>query len=383
MYNEISKFIRNLYPENDVIPLHEPDLEGKEAEYLLNCIKSGYVSYVGEYVVQFEEKLKKYFDIPYAVAMNSGTSALHIALICLAVKDNDEVITQSLSFVATANAISYSGARPCFIDVDEDNLSLSPQKLEVFLKTQTLQKEGFTYNKTTGRRLAACIPMHTFGLAAQIDKIIDICSKYNIPVIEDAAESVGTIYKNKKLGTYAKCSALSFNGNKIVTAGCGGALLTTDSEIAKRAKHLSTTAKVPNTYEFMHDEVGYNYRMSNLNAAVACAQIEKLDKYLEYKRALASKYEKFFSEKNIDYIKENKETKSNYWINAIRVENLKEREELLQSLHKDKIMARPIWKPLHTLPMFKNDFKDDLTVTTKLYETIVNLPSSTKGLKLW
>ena len=373
-YKKITDFIKNIY-KKDFIALHEPVFIGNEKKYLNECIDSTFVSSVGKYVDKFEEMLADYVGSKYAVAVSNGTSALFVALKLVGVKEGDEVITQPLTFVATANAISYCGAKPIFVDVDLDTLGLSPTSLKEFLEKNCEIVDNKCINKTTGKTIKACVPMHTFGHPCKIDEIKEICDKWHIELVEDAAESLGSFYKNKHTGTFGKVGIFSFNGNKIITAGGGGVIVTYDEELAKKAKHLTTTAKIPHPYEYIHDEVGYNFRMPNINAALLVAQMENLDKFLENKRELAKKYEKFFEDLGIEFIKEPKNAKSNYWLNAIKFENKKQRDEFLEYSNKNKVMTRPIWRLMNKLPMYKNCQRDELKNAEYLEERIVNIPS--------
>lgn len=348
-------------------------------KYLAECIDTTFVSYVGAFVNTFENMVVDYTKSKYAMAVSNGTLGLHIALVALGVKPDDEVITQALTFVATANAISYTGAESIFLDSDRTTLGLCPEKLESFLSEKTEQKEdGYTYNKKTGKRIFACIPVHIFGHPSKIVDIINICEQYNIKVIEDAAESLGSWYNKKHTGTFGKIGVLSFNGNKTITTGGGGMLLTDDESIAQKIKHLSTTAKIPHTWEFVHDEIGYNYRMPNINAAVGCAQMEKLELFLEKKRELAEFYVALFAQWEIPFIKEPDKCISNYWLNAIILENKKERDAFLEYTNRNGVMTRPIWKLMTKLPMFKHCQKGDLTNAKWFEERVVNIPSSVR-----
>ncbi len=370
----IVDFIKNIY-KKDFIALHEPVFVGNEKKYLNECIDSTFVSSVGKYVDKFEEMLAEYVGAKFAVAVSNGTSALFIALKTAGVKQGDEVITQPLTFVATANAISYCGAKPVFVDVDLDTLGLSPKALKKFLEKNCEIKENRCINKTTGKTIKACVPMHTFGHPCKIDEIKEICDNWHIELVEDAAESLGSFYKNKHTGTFGKVGIFSFNGNKIITAGGGGVIVTDDERLAKKAKHLTTTAKVPHPYEYYHDEIGYNFRMPNINAALLVAQMENLDKFLENKRNLAKKYEEFFKSIGVEFIKEPKNAKSNYWLNAIKLENKTQRDEFLECSNKNKVMTRPIWTLMNKLPMYKTCQTDSLENAEYLEERIVNIPS--------
>ncbi|EFC32307.1 putative aminotransferase (degT family) [Campylobacter jejuni subsp. jejuni 414] len=378
MFEKEISFIKSLFNKEN-IPLHEPCFIGNEKKYLLECIDSGFVSSVGEFVSRFEEALKEKTKARFVVATNTGTAALHIALVANNIDENCEVITQSISFVATANAIAYTGARAVFLDIDENTLSLSPKALENFLENHTYQKDGFTYNKTTHQCIKACVVMHTFGLSAHIKAIKELCEKYNIILIEDAAEALGSTYENKALGTFGKCGILSFNGNKIITGGCGGAILSDDKNLAKLARHLSTTAKIPHTYEYNHDMIGYNYRLCNVNAAILLAGLENLELFLENKRELAKIYKDFF--KNNDkckFIDEKSNEKSNFWLNTLLFKDENLRNVFLEECLKNNIFARPVWKSLPSLKAFQNCQNDELINTKNLEKRLVNLPSSVR-----
>jgi len=375
MYKKTIKFIKDLYNTDNFIALHEPRFRGNEKEYLTQCIDSTFVSSVGAFVNKFEEEIAKYTGAKYAIATVNGTSALHTCLLLANVKKDDEVITQSLSFIATANAISYIGAKPIFIDVDKKTLGLSHKALKKFLERNTYIKNNQCINKKTKKVIKACVPMHTFGHPCKIDKIIEICKKYHIKVVEDAAESLGSFYKNKHTGTFGKISAISFNGNKIITSGGGGVILTNDEKLAKKAKHLTTTAKIPHPYEYVHDEIAYNYRMPNLNAALLLAQLEQLDSFLKEKRELAKKYKKFFKSQNIKFVEEPQKTKSNYWLNSIVLKNQKQRNEFLKQTNKHLVMTRPAWKLLNELDIYKNCQSDNLINSKYLQDHLVNIPS--------
>lgn len=370
--NNFIDLVRSIFKTDDFIPLHEPRFHGNEKKYVLDTIDSTFVSSVGEYVNRFEKDFAQYTGAKYAIATVNGTAALHIALKVAEVEEGTEVITQPLTFVATCNAISYCGASPIFVDVDEDTLGLSPNSLREFLREHTIQEMNRCINKVTRSVIAACMPMHTFGHPARIDEIADICNEYNIALIEDAAEALGSSYKNKHLGNWGKLSAFSFNGNKIITTGGGGMIITDDEELALKCKHLTTTAKVPHKWEFYHDEIGYNYRMPNLNAALGCAQLEQLDQFLDNKRYLAKKYSKDLK----GFFVEPENSKSNYWLNAIKLENKKAQIEFLEKTNEVGIMTRPIWRLMNKLPAFNASQKSELSISKKLSETVVNIPSS-------
>ena len=370
-------FIQDVFQTKDFIPLHAPYFGGNEKKYLLETIDSTFVSSVGPFVNLFEEKIAEYTGAKYAVACVNGTNALHMALLVCKVQADDEVLSQALTFIATANAISYINAKPVFIDVDKETLGLSPVALSNFLHENAEKKEdGFSYNKTTGRKIAACIPMHTFGFPAKIDKIAEICQDWNIALIEDAAESLGSFYKGKHTGVFGKIGVFSFNGNKTITCGGGGALITNDEELAKKAKHLTTQAKIPHPWKFRHDEIGYNYRMPNLNAALACAQLEQLGKIVENKRDLAARYEAFFAGTDIQFITESKESKVNYWLNAVILSDEEVRDQFLVKTNEKGVMTRPIWDLMSSLPMFENCQNDGLKNSKWLEKRVVNIPSS-------
>ncbi|EAH6969129.1 aminotransferase LegC [Campylobacter coli] len=378
MFKKEISFIKSLFNKEN-IALHEPCFIGNEKKYLLECIDSGFVSSVGEFVTRFEEALKEKTKARFVIATNTGTAALHIALLANGIDENCEVITQSISFVATANAIAYTGAKPVFLDIDENTLSLSPKALEHFLENQTYQKDNLSYNKTTHKLIKACVIMHTFGLSAHIKAIKELCEKYHILLIEDAAEALGSTYENKALGTFGKCGILSFNGNKIITGGCGGAILSDDENLAKLAKHLSTTAKIPHPYEYDHDRIAYNYRLCNINAAILFAGLENLELFLENKRELAKIYKDFF--KNHDkckFIDEKSNERSNFWLNTLLFKNENLRNIFLEECLKNNIFVRPVWKSLPSLKAFQNCQSNELINTKKLEKRLINLPSSVR-----
>lgn len=378
MFEKEISFIKSLFNQEN-IALHEPCFIGNEKKYLLECIDNGFVSSVGEFVTRFEEALKEKTKARFVIATNTGTAALHIALLANGIDENCEVITQSISFVATANAIAYTGAKPVFLDIDENTLSLSPKALEHFLENQTYQKDNLSYNKTTHKPIKACVIMHTFGLSAHIKAIKELCEKYHILLIEDAAEALGSTYENKALGTFGKCGILSFNGNKIITGGCGGAILSDDENLAKPARHLSTTAKIPHPYEYDHDRIAYNYRLCNINAAILLAGLENLELFLENKRELAKIYKDFF--KNHDkckFIDEKSNEKSNFWLNTLLFKDENLRNIFLEECLKNNIFVRPIWKSLPSLKAFQNCQSNELINTKNLEKRLVNLPSSVR-----
>jgi len=368
-------YIKGKYPNKDFIGLHEPVFFGKEREYVIDAIDSTFVSSIGEYVNKFESMMEKITGAKYAIAIVNGTNALHMGLILAGVEPGDEVLSQALTFIATANAISYVGAQSVFIDVDKDSLGMSPKALTQFLEQNAEKRSDGTYNKRTSKKIKACVPMHTFGLPCRIDEIANICDYWNICLIEDAAESLGSYYKGKHTGVFGKIGIFSFNGNKTVTCGGGGALVTDDEKIAKRAKHLTTQAKVPHKWEFVHDEIGYNYRMPNLNAALACAQLEQLDTIIKNKRALAASYFEFFTSQGISLIYEIPKAQANFWLNAILLKDREERNAFLTYTNDNGVMTRPVWELMNRLPMFNSFQTDGLENSIWLADRIVNVPS--------
>jgi aminotransferase in exopolysaccharide biosynthesis len=379
MENLISKkfieVVRDRYGSG-FIPLHRPVFEGNEKIYLDECIDSNFVSSVGKRVNEFEEKISQYTKSEYGVACVNGTSALHIALNLVGVKRGQDVISQALTFVATCNAISYLGASPLFIDVDLDTMGLSPKALNKFLKENVSIENGKPVNNINGRVIGACVPMHTFGHPCRIKEIVKICKEYNIPVVEDVAEALGSFENGIHVGNFGQIGTLSFNGNKLITTGGGGMLITNNSELALRAKHITTTAKIPHAYEFVHDDIGYNYRMPNINAALGCAQLERMQKMLENKRKTAAYYRDFFKSTNIEFFDERDGTKSNFWLNSIIFDSFNERNEFLKFTNDNGIMTRPIWTLMSKLEMFKNCINDGLENSEFLESRIVNIPSS-------
>jgi len=376
MFEGEIEFIKSIYGYAASIPLHTPHFSGNEKKYLNECIDSTFVSSVGKFVDEFEKKIANYTGAKYAIATSNGTSALHISLLLANVEQNDEVITQPLTFVATCNAISYCGARPVFIDVDKDTMGLSSSALKDFLENNTSVKNQQCINNKTGEVIKACVPMHTFGHPCRIDEIKDICERHYIFLIEDAAESLGSLYKNKHTGTFGQIGVMSFNGNKIITAGGGGCIITNDKDIAKKAKHLTTTAKVPHKWNFSHDMIGYNYRMPNLNAALLVAQLENLENFIFSKRKLADMYKIFFDNIDYSFVTEPRESRSNYWLNSIILENKLQRNKFLNKTNSQNIMTRPIWILMNKLPMFEYAQCGNLSNSEWLEERIVNIPSS-------
>ncbi len=369
-------FIRSIYKTDSFIPLHEPRFLGNEKKYLNECIDSTFVSSVGKFVDEFESKIADYTGAKYAIATSNGTSALHISLLISGVESGDEVITQPLTFVATCNAISYCNATPIFIDVDKDTMGLSPIALHSFLKENATVTKQQCVNKTTGKIIRACVPMHTFGHPCRIDEIKSVCDKWHINLIEDAAESLGSFYKEKHTGTFGESGVISFNGNKVITAGGGGCIITDNKILADKAKHITTTAKDPHKWEYTHNMVGYNYRMPNLNAALIVAQLEQLDKFLNNKRNLANQYKEFFNNSDIELVMELERSRSNYWLNAIILKNREQRDLFLEETNSKDVMTRPIWALMNKLEMFRNSQHGDLKNSEWLEQRVVNIPSS-------
>lgn len=376
-----AKGIKDLY-QKDFVPLHEPTFDETEIDYVTDCIKSGWVSSVGKYVDRFEKELAEFTGVKRAVAVVNGTAALQIALRIAGVQPDDEVFMPSLTFVATANAASYLQAVPHFVDVSEKTLGLDPLKLEEHIKDIGEMKSGQLTNKYTGRIIRAVVPMHTFGHPVDLEPLNQLCDRYNLVLVEDAAESLGSYYKGKHTGGFGRVSALSFNGNKIMTTGGGGAILTNEDKLADYAKHITTTAKVPHRWAYGHDEIGYNYRMPNLNAALGCAQLQKLPMFIEEKRQLTEKYEELVNGlDSVSLFKEPANTKGNYWLQTLVLGQTISRDTVLDLLNDNGIMSRPIWTPMDELQMFKNMPKANLSVTKQLKNTLVNIPSTPSKVK--
>lgn len=376
MHQKVINFIRDKFNTKDFIPLHAPVFNGNEKKYVLDTIESTFVSSVGAFVDMSEKMMTEITQTQKAVAVVNGTSGLQIALELLGVKRNDEVITQALTFVATSNAIHYLGAEPIFLDVDYETMGLSPLAVENFLNEFGEIRENGTFNKKTNKRIAACVPMHTFGFPVHLDELLIICNKWQIPIVEDAAESLGSNYKQKHTGSFGRLGVFSFNGNKIVTSGGGGMIVTNDETLGKLGKHLTTTAKVPHAYEYVHDHIGYNFRMPNLNAALICAQLEQLDNFLNKKRQLATEYSDFFNSTCIKFRTELPETKANYWLMSVELENKTERDLFLEKTNQSQVMTRPIWQLMHRLKMYNHCYRDEQKNAEFLESRIVNIPSS-------
>jgi len=440
-YQPVIDFIRSLYPNREIVPLHEPYFAGNEKKYVLDCIESTFVSSVGKYVDRFEEMIKEFTGAKYAIATVNGTSALHIALKLAGVQEGDLVITQPLTFIATCNAIAYCGAEPIFVDIDPETLGMSPVSLELWLSANTIIQDDACYLKEVQestnlhelsqvqestnlhelsqvhestnlhklsqvqestnlhelsqikelsnsnsskfvkirglKKIAACVPMHTFGHPCKIDQIIEICNRYHIPVVEDAAESIGSYYKGKHTGTFGKLGILSFNGNKTITTGGGGMILTNDDQLGPLAKHITTTAKKAHPWKFEHDMIGYNYRLPNINAALGCAQMEMLPEILKNKRETAQIYQDYFQTiADIEFITEPKDCISNYWLNTILLKNIEERNTFLEQANTQKVMCRPAWILMNKLKMFSHCVKTEIPISSEIEGCLINLPSS-------
>ena len=384
-YKEIITFIRRLYETEEFIPLHVPFFLGNEKAYLNECIDTGFVSSVGEFVNRFEEMMKEITGSKYAVAAVNGTAAIHASLHLLKTGPGDLVLTQPLTFVATANAVAYCGAEPVFIDVSETTLGMDPEKLREWLgENAEVDEAGRAVHKKRKKRITACLPVHVFGHPLKIDDIVEICAGYNIPVLEDAAESLGSSYKGKQTDTFGRMGVFSFNGNKTVTTGGGGVIVTDDDELGPKAKYITTTAKKPHAYEYYHDMLGFNYRMPNVNAALGCAQLELLPSFVEEKRRIADSYGTFFNDRNdgIRFLGEPAGARSNYWLNALMLPGPDERDAFLEYSNGNKVMTRPVWKLMTALPMYEHCEKGDLSIAERLEERIVNIPSSIRPWKM-
>lgn len=378
-YSEVISYIKEVYGTNEFVPLSVPKFIGNEKKYLEECIDTTFVSSVGKFVDRFEEMVAEYTGARRAVVCVSGTNALHMAMMLVGVERNDEVLTQALTFIATCNAISYIGAHPVFIDVDKDTMGLSPKAVRKWLEEHAEIKDNACYNKTTGRRIKCCIPMHTFGHPVHIAELVEVCKEWNIELVEDAAESIGSFYKGKHTGIFGRVGAISFNGNKTITTGGGGMLLFMDEELGRFAKHLTTQAKIPHRWEFRHDHVGYNYRMPNINAALGCAQMEHLEEFVLNKRETAAKYAEYFnSVEDIDFFAEPADCRSNYWLNAIVLKDKEAQLDFLRQTNDNGVMTRPIWELMNRLPMFENCQNDGLENTVWFADRVVNIPSSVR-----
>ena len=379
MYNQITDFIHQLFGTVETVPLHAPLFIGNEKKYLEECIDTTFVSSVGKFVDRFEADMAAYTGARKAVVCVSGTNALHMAMMLAGVERDDEVLTQALTFIATCNAISYIGAHPVFIDVDMETLGLSPKAVKDWLVKNAEVKNGTCYNKHSGRRVKACVPMHTFGHPVKIDELVAVCEEWHLELVEDAAESIGSLYKGRHTGTFGKVGAISFNGNKTITTGGGGMLLFQDEELGTLAKHLTTQAKVPHRWAFVHDHIGYNYRMPNINAALGCAQLENIDRYVADKRETAAIYADFFKNiPDITFFTEPENCRSNYWLNVVMLKDKTAQQEFLEYTNDHGVMTRPVWELMNRLEMFRHCETDGLKNTEWLADRIVNIPSSVR-----
>ena len=373
--------LASVLPHDKFVPLHEPEFVGAESDFVQDCLQSTFVSSVGKYVDRFELMLAEYTGAKYAVAVVNGTTALQVALRLAGVKPGDEVLIPALSFVATANAVQHSGAFPNFVDSNLDTLGIDPAALADYLDFSTEQTTQALINKKTGRRIAAIVPMHTYGHPVAMDRLMEVAARYKLPIVEDSAESLGSKYKGQHTGTFGLLGILSFNGNKVITTGGGGAILTNDAELARQAKHLTTTAKLPHPWEFFHDEVAWNYRMPNLNAALGCAQMESLESFITKKRRLAAKYKKAFQDLiGLQFVEEQKDCTSNYWLQTICLSNANKasRDAILDKANNLGYQCRPTWNLLHKLPMYQDCPRAELKVAEILEKSLINIPSNSK-----
>ncbi|NVK31271.1 MAG: LegC family aminotransferase [Gammaproteobacteria bacterium] len=373
---KLVEFVRDIYTTREFIPLHSPTFSGNESKYVQSTLDSTFVSSVGQFVDDFESKIEAYTSTAKAVATVNGTAALHTALYMAGIKAGDYVVTQALTFVATCNALYHLGAEPIFVDVSKVSMSLCPVALDNYLSENAYRNESGCFHKTDHRRISAVVPMHTFGHPAELDELVAVCAKWNMVLVEDAAESLGSYYKGRHTGTIGELGVLSFNGNKIITTGGGGMVLCRDAVVGTKAKHVTTTAKVPHPYEFFHDEPGFNYRLPNLNAALGCAQMEALPDFVKLKRQLAERYKRFFAGTDLSFFVEPEYAQSNYWLNAVICPDVTFRDKILKETNNAGVMTRPIWKLMHRLPMFKNSLRDDLKTSEFIESRLINLPST-------
>ncbi len=373
--HRFSSHVRDVYG-NEFVPLHRPVFVGNERKYLVDCIDSNFVSSVGQRVTDFEQSVAAFVGAGHGVATVNGTAALHIALQLAGVERGDEVISQALTFIATCNALSYTGARAVFVDVDRDTMGMSPGALQAWLEENTERRDGACHNRSSGARIAACVPMHTFGLPCRIEEIAAVCGEFGIPLVEDAAESLGSYVGDRHTGTFGQSATLSFNGNKVITTGGGGMIVSNDAVLARRAKHLTTTAKVSHAWEFVHDEIGYNYRMPNLNAALGCAQMEMLGPMMAVKRDIARSYIEFFDASGVAVAQARPGTRANHWLNAIILPSHAERDAFLEATNAAGVMTRPVWRLMNRLDMFSDCQHDGLENSRWLEDRVVNIPSS-------
>ncbi len=379
--DKIFRLIKDLYKGEDFISLHRPIFDNEEKNILEETIESNFVSSVGKKVDEFEKILATFTGARFAVVTMNGTAALHVSLHANGIDRNSEVITQAMTFVATANSIKYTGADVSFIDVDPKTLGMSADSLKDYLSKFSENKNGKIVNKITGKEIKACIPMHTFGFPCNAKEILEICKENNIIMIEDCAESLGSFIGAKHTGTFGQCGTLSFNGNKIITTGGGGAVFTDSEELAKKIKHLTTTAKKSHPYEYFHDELGFNYRLPNINAALGCVQMKKIQKFLKNKRQTHEIYKELIEslKKDVEIFSENDGTTANYWLNALFLKDKRSRDRFIQDANDQKIMVRPIWYLMNTLPMYKDSIKTSLKNSEAIYERVVNIPSSVRN----
>lgn len=378
-YAKVVDFIHEMYGNSEFVPLSVPRFIGNEKKYLNECIDTTFVSSVGKFVDRFEEEMAHYTGAKKAVVCVSGTNALHMSLLLVGVERDDEVLTQALTFVATCNALSYIGAHPVFIDVDRETMGLSPKAVRAWLEKNAELKNGNCHNKRTGRRVKACVPMHSFGHPVKLDELLAVCQEWHLELVEDAAESIGSLYKGRHTGIFGKVGVISFNGNKTITTGGGGMMLFQDEELGKLAKHITTQAKVPHRWEFRHDHIGYNYRMPNINAALGCAQLEHLDEFVASKREVAQEYADFFKNiSDIDFFEEPEDSRSNYWLNVVILKDKEAQYEFLEYTNYHGVMTRPIWELMNRLPMFEKCENDGLRNTIWFADRVVNIPSSVR-----
>lgn len=369
--------VRAEYRTDAFIPLHAPQIGERERELVMETLETGFVSSVGRHVGDFEQAVADYTGAAHAVATVNGTAALHMCLILAGVESNDEVITQSITFVATCNAIRYCKAVPVLIDIDRATLGLCPDALAAWLEENAeLGDDGSCRNRHSGRRIRACVPMHNFGHPARIDRLAEVCAAWRLEMIEDAAESLGSFYRDRHTGRFSRLAAISFNGNKIITTGGGGMILTDDEALAKKARHLTTTAKRPHPWLYIHDETGYNYRLPALNAALGCAQMERLAGFVERKRELAVRYAEWFQSTDYPFVHEPKGARSNYWFNAFLCRDRAERDQVLELTNQAGVMTRPVWTPMHTLELFRDCPTGPMPNASWLDDRLVNIPSS-------
>lgn len=369
-------FIRELYGTQEFVPLHAPVFVGNEKAYLAECIDSTFVSYVGKFVERFEKAVMDYTGAKYAVACSSGTAALHMALHVGGVKPGDLVLMPALTFVATANAVRYCQADPLFIDTDRTTLGFDMAQLTDYLSTSTERRSDGVYDKATGRRISACLPVHLFGHVSRLDELVTLCAEHGVTLIEDSAEAMGSFFKGRHAGTFGQIGVFSFNGNKTITTGGGGMVITDDEAVAKRIRHITTTAKVPHRWEFFHDELGYNYRLTNVNAAIGVGQMEQLDRYITSKRSIAARYAAFFSNGPMRHFAEPADCRSNYWLNAILLADRTERDAFLDYANDNGVMSRPAWTLMNKLPMYSHCPALSLEGAQWLEDRLVNIPSS-------